>query len=144
MPLILPSNVPDPLAHISALYLQQGGPRLQNSAVNTTPPISALSLQLYVLTLNSSDVSAAAHTPPLSVLIQGWFRLPPPPSAVRTYAPLLSDFIPQQVEPPLKPSAVNPPPLPRILAFPLQRGVHPLQSLFVCDSPTLFSVLLQG
>ena len=34
---ILPLNVPAPLAHISVLNLQKGGPCLQNSAVNPPP-----------------------------------------------------------------------------------------------------------
>ena len=42
---LLPSNVPAPLAHISALSLQQGGPRLQTSAVIPPPLISVLLLQ---------------------------------------------------------------------------------------------------
>ena len=43
----------------------------------------------------------------------------PPPSAVRAHAPLLSALHPQQVKPPLQPSAINLPPLPQILDFPL-------------------------
>ena len=39
MPPLLPSNLPAPLAHVSALPLQQVGPHLQTSAVNTPPPI---------------------------------------------------------------------------------------------------------
>ena len=42
---LLPSNVPAPIAQISALSLQQGGPRLQTSAVIPPPLISALLLQ---------------------------------------------------------------------------------------------------
>ena len=45
VPPLLPSNVPAPLAQISALSFQQGGPRLQTSAVIPPPPISALFLQ---------------------------------------------------------------------------------------------------
>ena len=47
----------------------------------------------------------------------------PPPSDVHAHAPLLSDLLPQRVNPPLHPSATNPPPLPQLLALPLQRGV---------------------
>ena len=59
------------------------------------------------------------------------------------HAPLLSAFFPQRVEPPLQPSAVNPPPLPQILAFPLQRDVPPLHPLFACSNPPPLSVSLQ-
>ena len=45
---------------------------------------------------------------------------------------------------PLQPSAVNSPPLPQILAFPLQRDVPPLQPLTTCAPPPPLSVSLQG
>ena len=49
VPPLLSSNVIAPLAHISALPLQQGGPRLQTSALNYPPLISAFLVQQYVL-----------------------------------------------------------------------------------------------
>ena len=85
----------------------------------------------------------AAH-PQLSILIQGQGGPPPLPLSVCAHAPLLSAFPPQLVKPPLQPSAINPPPLPQILAFTLQRDVSPLQTLFACAPPPLLSVLLQG
>ena len=42
---LLPPNVPAPLSQISALSLQQGGPRLQNSDVIPPPLTSALLLK---------------------------------------------------------------------------------------------------
>ena len=86
-----------------------------------------------------------AAPPPLSVSIQGRGGPPPPLSALRAHAPLLSALLPQQVEPPLQPSAVNPPPLPQILASTLQRDVPHLQPLSVrAPPPPPLSVLLQG
>ena len=75
---ILPSNVPAPLAHISALNPQKGRPCLQNSAVNPPPPILALLLQLYVLPLQPSDVCDAPLPPPLSLSIYGQGGPPSP------------------------------------------------------------------
>ena len=63
---------------------------------------------------------------------------------MRAHDPLLSALLPQQVEPTLQPSAVNPHPLPQILAFPLQRDVPPLHPLSVCAPPPPLSVSLQG
>ena len=60
------------------------------------------------------------------------------------HAPILSALLPQRVEPPLQPSAVNPPPLPQVLAFTLQQYMPPLQPLSACDPPPLLSILLQG
>ena len=125
VPPLLHSNVPAPLAQISALPLQRGGPHLQTSAVNPPPTISAFLLQQYVLPLQSSAVRAVPHPPPppppppLSVSIQGRGEQPPPHSAVHAHAPLLSVLIPQIVEPPPQLSAVNPLPLPQILSSPL-------------------------
>ena len=67
----MPLNVPDPLAQMSDLPLQQGGPRIHTSAVIPPPPISALILQQYVLPLQPSVVHYAPTTPLISVLIQG-------------------------------------------------------------------------
>ena len=136
--------MPDPIAQIPALPLQQGKPRLQNSAVNTPPPISALLLQRYVLPLQPSAIRDAPTLPPLSLSIQGRGGSPPPNSAVRAHAPLFSALLPQQVEPPLQPSAVSHPPLPKILDFPLQKDVPPVQSLSAWDPPPPLSLLLQG
>ena len=72
---------------------------------------------------------------------------PPPSSAVRAHAPLLSALPPQKVNYPLQPSAVNPPPphLPRILALPIQRDVpHHLPSAVCADPLPPLSALLQG
>ena len=63
---------------------------------------------------------------------------------MRAHAPLLSALIPQQVEPPLHPSAVNHPPLIQILSFPLQQDVPNFLPLPTCDPPPPLSVLLQG
>ena len=115
---------------------------LQNSAVITFPPISALLLQQDVLPLRPSAVRDAPT--PLSISIQGRGGDPPATSAVRAHAPLLSVLPPQRVEPPLKPSAVNSSPLPQILSFPLQRDVPPLQPISVCAPPPPLSVSLQG
>ena len=106
--------------------LQQGGPRLQTLSVIPPPPISDLLIQQDVLPLQPSAVRDAPTPPPLSVSIQGRGRTPPPTSAVRAHAPLLSEFRPQRVEPPLHTSAVKSPPLPQILAFPIQRDIPPL------------------
>ena len=103
MPPLLPSNVPAPLSQLLALSLQQGGPRLQTSTVNPTPPISALILQRDVIPLQPSAVRAAADPPALSVSIQGQGGPPPTPSAMRAYAPILSALLPQRVEPPVQP-----------------------------------------
>ena len=45
---------------------------------------------------------------------------------------------------PLQPSVVNSPPLPQILAFPIQLDVPPLQPLSVCDTPPPLSLSLQS
>ena len=136
--------MPYPLAQISALTLQQGGPRIQTSVVTPPPLISALILHQDVLPLQPSAVRDAPTPPPLSVSIQGRGGPPPPTSAVRAHVPLLSALHHQRVEPPLQPSVVNPPPLPQILAFPLQRHVPPLQPLSMCAPPPPISVSLQG
>ena len=93
-----------------------------------------------MLPIQPSDVRASSSDPPLSVLIQGRGGPPPPPSAVHAHAPLLSAFLPHQVEPPLQPSAVNPPPLPQILAFTLQQDMPHLQPLYTYDPPPLLSI----
>ena len=82
--------------------------------------------------------------PPLSVSLQGRGGPHRPPSVVRADAPLLSALIPQKVEPPLQPSAINPSPLIQILALPLQLNVPPLQPLSARAPPPPLSVLLQG
>ena len=45
---------------------------------------------------------------------------------------------------PLQPSVINSPPLPQILAFPLQRDVPPLKPLSSCAPPPPLPVYLQG
>ena len=85
-----------------------------------------------------------APPPPRSVPLQGRGGPPPPSSAVRAHAPLFSALLPQRVEPPIQPSAVNPPPLPQLLSVSLQQDVLPLQPLSVRDPPPPLSVLLQG
>ena len=97
-----------------------------------------------VLPLQPSAVRDAPTPPQLSVSIQGRGGPPPPTSAVRAHAPLLSALHPQIVEPPLQSSVVNPPPLPQILALPLQRDVPPLQPLSTCAPPPPISVSIQG
>ena len=57
---------------------------------------------------------------------------------------LLSVLFHQRFEPPLQPSAINPPPLPQILSFPLQQGVPPLHPIYECAPPPPLSVSLQG
>ena len=52
-------------------------------------------------------------------------------------------MLPQLVNPPLQPSAINPPPLPQLSDFPLQRGVPNIQPLAMRGPPLLF-ILLQG
>ena len=140
MPPLMPTNVPAPLAQISALPLPQYGPCIQPSAVNPPPHISSFILQLYLIPLQPSVLCAYAAPPPpppppLYILLQGRGEPLPPPSAVRAHAPLLSALLTQPVEPPLQPSAVNPSPLPQILALPPQRYVLPLQSLFMRSPP---------
>ena len=142
VPPLLPTIVPAPLAQISASPLWQGGPSLQPSAVNTPSQISSLLIQQDVLHLNTSAVRDA---PPLiSFYLQGLGRPPPPPSDVHAHDPLLSVLLHQRVKPSLHPSAVNPPPFPQILAFPLQRDVLPLQTPAAQAPPPPLSVLLQG
>ena len=97
-----------------------------------------------MLHIQLSVVCAAPPPLPISVLIQGRGGLTPPPSSVRTHAPLLPALIHKQVEPPLQPSAVNHLPLSQRLAFTLQRDVPPIQPLSPCDPHTPISVLLQG
>ena len=142
MPPLMPTNVPAPIAQLSALPLRQGRPRLQLSAANPPPQISDLLLQQDVLPLHPSAVRAA--TPPLSVPLQGQGGPTPPASAACAHAPLFSALLTQRVKPPLQPSAVNPPPLPQISALPLQRVVLPLKPLAACAPPPLVYVLLQG
>ena len=71
----------------------------------------------------------------LAVSLQGRGGPPPPTSAVRAYAPLISDLLPQRFEPHLQPSNV-PASLPQIPALPLQ----PLALIL----PPLSFVSLQG
>ena len=59
----------------------------------------------------------------------------PPPSSVRAHATLLPAFLSKKVEPPIQNSAVNNPPLPQILALPLQQDVPNLPPPAVCDAP---------
>ena len=63
---------------------------------------------------------------------------------MRADYPLLSALLPQRVEPPLQPSAVNPPPLTQLLALPIQQDVPPVQTLAGHDPPHPLSVLIQG
>ena len=86
VPPILPSNVPAPLAHISALPIQQVWYRLHTSAVIPPPLISASLLHRYVLPLQPSAVRDAPTPPPLSVSIQGRGKPPPPTSAVHAHS----------------------------------------------------------
>ena len=58
MPPLLTSNVTAPLAHLPDLHLQQGGHRLQTSAVNPPTPISALLHQRFDPLLQPSNVPA--------------------------------------------------------------------------------------
>ena len=100
-----------------------------------------------MLPLQPSDVRAATPpgTPPLSISLQGKGLPPPLPSAVSADAPLLSALLPQQVEPPLQPSAINPPPIPQISALNLQLYAPPLHTSVECaPPPPQISVLLQG
>ena len=85
--------MPALLDQISSLPLQRGGPRLQTSAVNSPPSISALLLQRYLLPLHISAVRAIDALPMLPVLIQLRGGPPPPPSAVQYPAPLFSAFL---------------------------------------------------
>ena len=85
-----------------------------------------------MIPLQLSAVRDDPTTPPLSVLIQGRSGPSSPTSAMRTHALLLSDLFPQWVDPTLQPSAVNPPLLPHIFAFPLQQDVPPLHPLSMC------------
>ena len=67
------------------------------------------------------------------------------PSAVRVHAPLLSDLLPEQVDPPLQPSDIDNPPLTHILALNLQLDVPPLQpSSMRAPPPTPLYFSLQG
>ena len=63
---------------------------------------------------------------------------------MHSHDPLLSALLHQRVGTHLQPSAVNPPPLPQILVFPLQQEVPPLQPLSECDIPPTLSILFQG
>ena len=63
---------------------------------------------------------------------------------MHTHAPLLSDFLPLQVKPPLQHLVINPLPFPQLLAFTLQQDVPPLKPLSACAHPPLLSVLIQG
>ena len=146
MPPIRPPNVISPLSQIPALPLQRGGPRLQPSAANPPPQNPALIFQQDMINLQPSSVCAAAAptTPSLSVSLQGRVGPPHPHSAVHTDAPLLSALLPQKAEPPLQPSAVNPPHLPQILALPLQLDVPPLQTTAVHAPHPPIYVLIQG
>ena len=63
---------------------------------------------------------------------------------MRSHTTLLSALFPQQFEPTLSPSVVNPPPLPHILAFSPQQDVSTLQPLFVYATPPSLCVSLQG
>ena len=155
VPPLLPTNVTAPLAQLSNLLLQQGGPYIQPSNTNPSPKISALILQRYMLPLQPSAVRYVS--PLISVLLQGHGVLPPAPSDVCAHAHLLSASLTQRVKIPIQPSALNNLPFPQILALPLsmrtglyhisdlplQQGVPPLQPLAVRDTPPL-SFLLQG
>ena len=137
-------HVPALLDQISSLPLQRGRPRLQTSAVNSPPSISALLLQRYLLSLHISAVRAIDALPLLPVLIQLRGGPPPTPSALQSRAPLFSALLPQRVKPPLQPSALHPPPLPQILAFSLQQDVPILQPLSTCAPSPPLSVSPQG
>ena len=80
------------LPQLSALPLQQGGPRLQTSAVIPPPLISALLLHRDVLPPQPSDVCDAPTPPPLYVSIQGRGGPPPQISDVRAYGLLLQQW----------------------------------------------------
>ena len=123
---IHPSNVPAPLAHISAYPLQLFRPHLHPSAVNPPPHISALLPQRDILPLHPSVLCAVPTPPPLSVLLQGQGGPPLPPSAVHACTPILLALIPQLVEHPIHTLAVNTPPLTHLSALPPQRDVPPL------------------
>ena len=69
---------------------------------------------------------------------------PPPPSAVQSCAPIFSALLPQRVNPPLQPSALHHPPLPKILAFSLQQDLPLLQPLSTCAPPPPLSISPQG
>ena len=142
MPPILLSNVTATLDHPSDLSLQQGGPGLQTSAVNPLPSISAFLLQQDVLPLQTlAFIIQPCVLIPLLLRSMSRFNSEaeplPPPSAVRAHDCLLSALQPQQVEPPLQPSAVN------TSSLPIQRYM-PLQPLYACDPPIPLSVSLQG
>ena len=92
---LLPSNMTDPLAQLSALPLQRGGLRLQTSAVNPPALISALLLQRYFLPIQPSAMRADAPPPLLYVSLQGRGEPPPPPSVMHAHPPLLSALIHQ-------------------------------------------------
>ena len=96
--------------HPKSLIIHKCVPHLQLSVVNAPPTLLDLS-------------------------IQGRCELPPPPSAMRAYTPLLSDLLPYKFETPLQPSNV-PAPITQISAL------H-IQSL-VLNPPPPLSVSFQG
>ena len=97
-----------------------------------------------MLPLQNSAIRAAASPPLIYVSIQGRGGPPPPPSAMRAHATILSAFLPQQVDSPIQYSDVNPPPIPRLLAFSFQRDVPLLQPLSACALPPTLYVSLHG
>ena len=96
-----------------------------------------------MLPIQPSDVRTAPP-PPLSVSLQGKGGPHPPPSSVRAHDPLISSLLPQQVEPTLQPSTINPPHLPQCLALPLKQHVPSLQPLYARAPPPPLSVSIQG
>ena len=137
--------MPDPIAQISALPIQRGGPRLKNSDVNPPLPISASLLQQSVLPLQPSDVhitslpqilafslqrdvpplhplSTCAPPPLISVSTQGRGEPPLLPSTVRAYVPLISALHLWQGVPFCQLSA-HPAPLYYLSALSIQQGV---------------------
>ena len=166
VPTLLPSNVSAPIAHISALPIQKGGPHLHTSAVNPPPLISVLLLQRDVLPLQTSAACASPPPPPCiylsiqgrggtplptsavrahaSILLQGRGKPPLIPSTVRAHVPLLSALLLRNGVPLRQPSA-EPAPLYQLPALSLQQGVPPIQPLDVrATPPPPLSVSLQG
>ena len=87
-----------------------------------------------------------AYVPLLSsLLLHKWVTLRHP-SAEPASIPLLSALLNKQVGPPIQPSAINTPPLPKISAFSIQLYVPPLQPSAVraAPPPPQLSIFLQG